>query len=458
MKTIYLIRHGKASLEGTEENRGLTDEGLKHAQQLSGLLSELRPQITQLYSSPYKRATLSLLQFADKKKLKINTVDGLREIERGSKPVETSIEAKRKLWDDENYKFEGGESRWMATRRALLELDRIKSKIEDDGAAAVITHGILLGCIIKAFDLGFSYQDWMNITMPDIFKLRYDGDNISIEHTGCKGIDTFKIGDRNITKEYLKEKQYKKSRWLEARIAIHKRFGTDKQSFHEWVWDHLDVKRPVSILDVGCGTAQFWNENYNKLPNGSTLLLTDFSEGMIEKAKKHVIGKKIAFEVAEIENLPYDDNNFDIVMCHHVVYHADDKDKALKELKRVVKKDGIVTITTNNKNHMLNIYEIGKSLDKNFPTDRNIDSFTGEIADRMLPHYFRDVIKHTSNELLKVTDADVMIDYVKSTVEPRNLPIRVDFYDRYKKVVLDEIKEKGYFGIQKHSPLYICRK
>ena len=32
---------------------------------------------------------------------------------------------------------------------------------------------------------------------------------------------------------------------------------------------------------------------------------------------------------------------------------------------------------------MLNVYEIGRSLDKNFPTDRIIDSFTEEIADQL---------------------------------------------------------------------------
>ena len=37
---------------------------------------------------------------------------------------------------------------------------------------------------------------------------------------------------------------------------------------------------------------------------------------------------------------------------------------------------------------MLNVYEIGRNLDKNFPTDRIIDSFTEEVADKMLPSHF----------------------------------------------------------------------
>ena len=38
---------------------------------------------------------------------------------------------------------------------------------------------------------------------------------------------------------------------------------------------------------------------------------------------------------------------------------------------------------------MLNVYEIGRSLDKNFPTDRIIDSFTEEIADELLKNHFK---------------------------------------------------------------------
>jgi ubiquinone/menaquinone biosynthesis C-methylase UbiE len=112
---------------------------------------------------------------------------------------------------------------------------------------------------------------------------------------------------------------------------------------------------------------------------------------MVDKIRESIKGDNIEFRVADIENLDFDDNSFDIVMAHHVIYHASNKDKALKELKRVVKNDGMVTVTTNSDSHMLNVYAIGRELDDNFPTDRIIDSFAEEIADTMLGDYFSSV-------------------------------------------------------------------
>ena len=87
----------------------------------------------------------------------------------------------------------------------------------------------------------------------------------------------------DVDKKYLKEQQYKSSGNLEARIAIHERFRTNPESFHKWIWDNMKINQPIKVLEVGCGTGQFWTENYSALPENSHLTLTDFSDGMIEK-------------------------------------------------------------------------------------------------------------------------------------------------------------------------------
>ena len=262
----------------------------------------------------------------------------------------------------------------------------------------------------------------------------------------------------DVDKNYLKKHQYKSSGNLEARIAIHEKFRTNTESFHKWVWNNLKISQPIKVLEVGCGTGQFWTENYDSLPSDSHLTLTDFSEGMIEKIKSNVKHSNIKFEVAGIEDLPYNDNSFDLVMAHHVIYHSSDKDKAISELKRVAKPNGIISITTNSEKHMLNVYTISYSIDNNFSMVRNIDGFTEEDADSLLPKHFTKINKKIYEDLLKVTDLNVMIDYMKSTTEPRKMNLKSSFYEEYSKIVENEINEKGYFGIPKRSPHFICIK
>ena len=140
------------------------------------------------------------------------------------------------------------------------------------------------------------------------------------------------------------------------------------------------------------------------------------------------------------------------------LYHAQDK-KCTAKFKNCLndEKSSFCSITTNSEKHMLNVYEIGRKLDKNFPTDRIIDSFTEEIADKMIPTYF-EMDKRLEEEELQVTDWEILMGFVASGVEPRGINLVDGFYDEYKKIFEKELNERGYFQIIKRSPLYICKK
>ena len=271
--------------------------------------------------------------------------------------------------------------------------------------------------------------------------------------------------NEQINKSYLKDKQYKTTKYLEARIKIHS-FTENKQSFQQWLFDQYDftsfINKKIKVLDVACGTGEFWKQNFKKFKDlNIELTMTDFSESMLEKSKKSLEDYKfhIVYELADIEKLEKYKNHFDIVFCHNAVYHAENKDVALKNLSSCLNNDknSFISITTNSEKHMLNVYEIGRNLDKNFPTDRIIDSFTEEVADKMLPQYFK-FEKKLELEKLKVTDLEILMDYVASGVEPRNIRLKDSFYEEYSKIAKSEIDKKGYFEIIKRSTLYICKK
>ena len=267
-----------------------------------------------------------------------------------------------------------------------------------------------------------------------------------------------------ISKQYLKEKQYSTTKYLEARIKIHQ-FTKNTYSFHEWIFEQYDLSsftgQEIKILDIGCGTGVFWKKNAEKFNKYKLdIVFTDFSEAMVEKEKlntSELIAKK-RYEVADVENLEKFKGQFDIVLCHNVLYHADDKDKALKNLKECLNKNvnSFCSITTNSEKHMLNVYEIGRNLDKNFPVDRIIDSFTEEVADELLKNHFQ-LEKKVEEEELRVTDWETLEGFVASGVEPRGIKLVSDFYANYKKVYDQQFKQNGYFKIIKRSPLYICK-
>jgi ubiquinone/menaquinone biosynthesis C-methylase UbiE len=103
----------------------------------------------------------------------------------------------------------------------------------------------------------------------------------------------------------------------------------------ELVEDFLK-KQKGKIIDLGCGSGRY----LMKLKN-SKMYLVDFSEEMINLAKKKKI--KAEFFVADMTNLPFEDNFFDSAICIsslHCVETARKREKVVKELSRVLKLGG----------------------------------------------------------------------------------------------------------------------
>lgn len=72
------------------------------------------------------------------------------------------------------------------------------------------------------------------------------------------------------------------------------------------------------------------------------LIAIDYSDGMIKEAKKGKYPNNLIFEVADATNLPYKDDLFDVVIIANALHVMTNPDKALKEIDRVLKKDGIM--------------------------------------------------------------------------------------------------------------------
>lgn len=73
---------------------------------------------------------------------------------------------------------------------------------------------------------------------------------------------------------------------------------------------------------------------------------TDFSEEMIRQAKTKMHSSRLHFSVQDATRLPYALETFDAVVISNALHIMPDPEKALSEIRRVLKPDGILIAPT----------------------------------------------------------------------------------------------------------------
>ena len=111
---------------------------------------------------------------------------------------------------------------------------------------------------------------------------------------------------------------------------------------------YIYLKKDMNVLELACGTGMFTFRLADKVKSWEA---TDFAENMVKEAeisyKKH--GSEIAglsFSLQDATNLPYEDESFDAVMIANALHIMPEPEKALSEIRRVLKKDGLLYAPT----------------------------------------------------------------------------------------------------------------
>ena len=90
------------------------------------------------------------------------------------------------------------------------------------------------------------------------------------------------------------------------------------------------------IIDIGCGSG-IYSEILQK--KGAEVVGIDISKTLIEIAKSEV--KKVEFRVANIKELPFKNNSFDIAVSALMLGYLENWDRAFSEVKRILKPGGV---------------------------------------------------------------------------------------------------------------------
>ena len=265
------------------------------------------------------------------------------------------------------------------------------------------------------------------------------------------------MNEMNNTKEV--EKQYNNTSKFNKRQSFHDKYSTNKYGFRNWLFDKYEVKEGIKILELGAGNGLLWEEKYEKLPANVTLVLSDITDGMCDLLRK--IQKKypnIQVKKIDIQDIPYANEMFDIVIANHMLYHVTDVEKAIREVYRVLKKGGIFyasTLGTEGLQKYLHnrLKEFDKKLDL-FAIDKW--SFTLQSGGSLLNTYFRKVEMFDYPDSIEIPDEHILVEWIFTSVIMQNMD-KTQFKDlpKHFRKYKDEL---GILHIPKKIGLFISKK
>jgi len=104
-----------------------------------------------------------------------------------------------------------------------------------------------------------------------------------------------------------------------------------------------DVRRGDRVLDIACGTGVVSREASNLEQTPSSVVGVDLNDGMLETARLYATKfgvEDILFKHGDATSLPFDDGEFNVVLCQQGLQFMPDKSSVMAEISRVLAPSG----------------------------------------------------------------------------------------------------------------------
>ncbi|WP_295115626.1 class I SAM-dependent methyltransferase [uncultured Methanobrevibacter sp.] len=124
------------------------------------------------------------------------------------------------------------------------------------------------------------------------------------------------------------------------------RMNRSHESMAQWGVTHFEVMGDSKILDIGCGGGRNIQRFAELISENGRVVGIDYSEVSVEKStelnRKYIDKGIVNVLQGSVSDMPFYDETFDIVTGFETIYFWPDFINDLKEVNRVLKKDGLV--------------------------------------------------------------------------------------------------------------------
>ncbi|QQS61482.1 MAG: class I SAM-dependent methyltransferase [Candidatus Moraniibacteriota bacterium] len=109
-----------------------------------------------------------------------------------------------------------------------------------------------------------------------------------------------------------------------------------------------DIMPNQIVVDLACGTGLTTKEVLKNCPDVEKIYAIDFSEDMINVAKEFVQSKKVAFIVADAQDLDkFISEKVDVVICNSAFWQFQNQNQVLHAISNILKDNGKIIFNLN---------------------------------------------------------------------------------------------------------------
>jgi ubiquinone/menaquinone biosynthesis C-methylase UbiE len=211
--------------------------------------------------------------------------------------------------------------------------------------------------------------------------------------------------------------QYANDHNLMVRAHFHQRFNTNHADLRDWFFEHANVANAKRILEVGCGNGDLWQNHLDLLPLDATLTLSDFAVGILQQAQNRFANnKQVSVVQVDVQEIPFPDNSFDVVIANHVLHHIPNIPTAITEMHRVLRPGGTLYALANGTNGLEHfLHEAIKQVEPTSTAFAENLPFNLQNGAHLLANDFSDITAIEYPNSLHVTDPHAIVEYVAST-------------------------------------------
>jgi SAM-dependent methyltransferase len=181
----------------------------------------------------------------------------------------------------------------------------------------------------------------------------------------------------------------------------------------EYLFRAIAEVGPARVLEAGCGAGAMAQRVRDEL--GAEVIAVDSSERMVELTRQ----RGIEAHVADVQELPFGDAEFDCVFAGWLLYHVPDRDRAISECARVLRRRGRFATATLADENMSDLWDFLGT-----PRERKL-SFSSSNGAEQLERHFERVETREAEGIVVFPTAEDMREFVAATMTRAHLAAAV---------------------------------